>query len=133
LAYDIYTVPDVVKLHSDPALDVTTAANQLMELTYGTVYRRGTLAAIRGLSLRAINPATGESVARIAHGGPAEIDAAVAAATEAQRVWAAMDGSRRADLIWAWTEAFLARTEQIGLADVRAPLSRKARPIWANP
>jgi acyl-CoA reductase-like NAD-dependent aldehyde dehydrogenase len=65
-----------------------------------------------------IDPATGETVARIALGGQAEIDAAVTAATGAQRVWAALGGSRRSELIWAWTEAFLARTEEIALADV---------------
>jgi acyl-CoA reductase-like NAD-dependent aldehyde dehydrogenase len=66
-----------------------------------------------------VNPATGETIAQIVLGGAAEIDAAVAAATAAQRVWAGLGGSRRAELIWAWTEAFLAKTEEIALADVR--------------
>jgi acyl-CoA reductase-like NAD-dependent aldehyde dehydrogenase len=91
-----------------------------------------------------IDPATGETVALIALGGPAEIDAAVTAATQAQRVWAAMGGSRRAELIWAWTEAFLARTEEIAFADVRdmgkvisdarydAPKAAKFARFWAG-
>ena len=93
--------------------------NQLTEPTYGP-FIAGERQSPSGAPLfDSIDPATGETVARIALGGPDEIEAAVTAATEAQRVWAAMGGSRRAELIWAWSEAFLARTEEIALADVR--------------
>jgi acyl-CoA reductase-like NAD-dependent aldehyde dehydrogenase len=93
--------------------------NEFSEPTYGPFIAGERQPPAGAPLLDSIDPATGEIVARIALGGPAEIDAAVAAATEAQRVWAAMGGSRRAELIWAWTEAFLARTEEIALADVR--------------
>jgi acyl-CoA reductase-like NAD-dependent aldehyde dehydrogenase len=119
--------------------------NQLTEPTYGPFIAGERLPPPSGASFfESVNPANGETVARIALGGPAEIDAAVAAATEAQRVWAALDGSRRAELIWAWTEAFLARTEQIALADVRdmgkvisdarydAPKAAKFARYWAG-
>jgi acyl-CoA reductase-like NAD-dependent aldehyde dehydrogenase len=119
--------------------------NQHTEPTYGPFIAGERQPPPAGASLfESVNPATGETVARIALGGPAEIDAAVAAATEAQREWAAMDGSRRAELIWAWTEAFLARTEQIALADVRdmgkvisdarydAPKAAKFARYWAG-
>ena len=91
-----------------------------------------------------VDPANGEVISQIVLGGPGEIEAAVAAATQAQRVWIGLDGARRAELIWAWTEAFLARTEQIAHADVHdmgkvindarydAPKAAKFARYWAG-
>lgn len=52
-----------------------------------------------------INPATGEVLARIAQATPAQVDAAVSAATAAQPGWAALPGHRRARHLYALARA----------------------------
>jgi acyl-CoA reductase-like NAD-dependent aldehyde dehydrogenase len=47
------------------------------------------------------------------------VDEAVASALDAQRAWARLAPSRRAELIWAWTEAISSRADEIARADVR--------------
>ena len=48
-----------------------------------------------------VNPATGETLARIAQGGAVEVDEAVAAARAAQPAWAALGGQARARHLYA--------------------------------
>jgi aldehyde dehydrogenase (NAD+) len=47
------------------------------------------------------NPATGERIARVTQGSPADIDAAVAAARKAQPKWAALSGFERSKHLYA--------------------------------
>lgn len=47
------------------------------------------------------NPATGEKLAKVALAGKTEVDAAVKAATIAQKKWAALDGHERAKYLYA--------------------------------
>ena len=47
------------------------------------------------------NPATGERIARVTQGSPADVDAAVAAARKAQPKWAALSGHERAKHLYA--------------------------------
>ncbi|HTZ66038.1 MAG TPA: aldehyde dehydrogenase family protein [Roseiarcus sp.] len=47
------------------------------------------------------NPATGERIARVTQGSPADIDAAVAAARKAQAKWAALSGFERSKHLYA--------------------------------
>jgi phenylacetaldehyde dehydrogenase len=47
-----------------------------------------------------LNPATGELLATVPAGGPADVDAAVAAARAALPVWKATPPARRAELLW---------------------------------
>ena len=47
------------------------------------------------------NPATGERIARVTQGAPADIDAAVAAARKAQAKWAALSGFERSKHLYA--------------------------------
>lgn len=51
--------------------------------------------ATSGESFDNINPATGEVICRVATAGAADVDAAVSAAHEGQRVWAALSGVER--------------------------------------
>ncbi|MCX5577900.1 betaine-aldehyde dehydrogenase [Kaistia terrae] len=55
--------------------------------------------ALEGRSFPSINPATGETLAEIEISGPAEIEAAVASAKIGQKIWAAMTGSQRGQIL----------------------------------
>src|SRR5688572_17873187 len=55
----------------------------------------------KGKSFATKNPATGEMIAKISCGGKAEVDAAVKAATIAQKKWVALDGHDRAKYLYA--------------------------------
>ena len=95
-------------------------------------------------TLRVINPATEEVAAELTIDGADECAAAVDRATEAQRVWAAMAGEQRSELLWRWAQlveddcAELGRldTEDTGkvLSDARAQARRGARHAryWAG-
>ena len=47
------------------------------------------------------NPAKGETIARVSQGGPADVDAAVAAARKALPAWSALPGDERARHLYA--------------------------------
>ena len=55
--------------------------------------------AVEALSFATINPATGETLAEIEISGPAEIEVAVDSARRGQKVWAAMTGSQRGQIL----------------------------------
>lgn len=68
-------------------------------------------------TLRVINPATEETVAEIAVDGEDECAAAVDRATPAQRVWAAMPGERRSELLWRWAQLVEDDFDELGRLD----------------
>jgi betaine-aldehyde dehydrogenase len=55
--------------------------------------------AVEARSFATINPATGETLAEIEISGPAEIEAAVESARRGQKIWAAMTGSQRGQIL----------------------------------
>ena len=59
------------------------------------------------------NPATGEEIATVAGGGPAEATAAVDAADAAQRSWAATAPRVRAEVLRACWESMVAHTDEL--------------------
>ena len=68
---------------------------------------------------RTINPATGATLAELRVDGPAEIDAAVAAATAAQRRWAAMTGAERGRILRRAADRLRARNAELALLETR--------------
>jgi len=58
-----------------------------------------------GVFFDALDPATGEVLAKVAHAGAADVDAAVAAARHAQPKWAALSGNARARYLYAIARA----------------------------
>ncbi len=69
--------------------------------------------------LRTINPATGRTLAELDVDGPAAIDAAVAAATAAQRRWAAMTGAERGRILRRAADCLRARNAELALLETR--------------
>src|SRR6218665_1977585 len=59
------------------------------------------------------NPATGEETARVASGGKAEMDAAVAAAQAAFPAWAATPPARRAKVMFEMRRLMEARKDDL--------------------
>ena len=55
--------------------------------------------AIEARCFATINPATGETIAEIEISGPAEVEAAVESARRGQKIWAAMTGSQRGQIL----------------------------------
>ena len=62
------------------------------------------------------NPATGESVARMANAGPEDVADAVAAAERAflYGPWSAMDGGERGRILWRIADLIEQRTDELG-------------------
>jgi len=58
-----------------------------------------------------LNPADAAPLYSVARSGPAEVDAAVAAARQAQPAWAGTPAARRGDVLFAVAEALHARRE----------------------
>ena len=54
-----------------------------------------------GASFEVVAPADGTTLARVAQGGAADVDAAVAAARRAGRRWSALPGNARARYLYA--------------------------------
>ncbi|MGE0304231.1 MAG: aldehyde dehydrogenase [Acidimicrobiia bacterium] len=69
-------------------------------------------------SFTSINPADGTSAAEIVLCGVAEIDAAVAAARDAQPRWAALAPAQRADALIAWGDLIVQHAEEVAMLDV---------------
>ena len=70
-------------------------------------------------SFKTINPATGEVLATIKVAGPAEIDAAVAAAQQAQRAWAARTGTERGRILHRAAQILRSRNAQLADLETR--------------
>ncbi|GAB4119196.1 MAG: CoA-acylating methylmalonate-semialdehyde dehydrogenase [Rhodothalassiaceae bacterium] len=64
-------------------------------------------------SLPVFNPATGEEIARVAMGGPSEVDLAVSTAASAAIDWAETTPARRAQVMFALRERMMARRDEI--------------------
>ena len=69
--------------------------------------------------LISINPATGERLGEVPVAGPREIEAAVAAAREAQPGWAALAGSERARILRRAAELLRARNDALAELETR--------------
>jgi acyl-CoA reductase-like NAD-dependent aldehyde dehydrogenase len=67
----------------------------------------------------AVNPATEEVLARVVASDETLVDQAVSAAAEAQRAWAALAPSRRAELLWRWSDLVAAESRQLAETDTR--------------
>src|SRR6478752_3110300 len=65
------------------------------------------------------NPATGQSITEVAEGGPADVDAAVAAARSAfdRGVWSRMDPGARKRVLIAWADLVDANARELGLVE----------------
>src|SRR6266403_1955599 len=70
-------------------------------------------------SFTTLNPATGEVLATIKVSGGAEIDAAVGAAREAQRAWAARTGAERGRILRRAAEILRARNAELAQLETR--------------
>ncbi|MBO4209137.1 aldehyde dehydrogenase family protein [Micromonospora echinofusca] len=79
-----------------------------------------------GAELSVIDPATGQDIQPVAAAGPADIDAAVAAARRAFPAWAATSPSERGAALRRWADLVLAHVEDLArheAQDVGKPLS----------
>ena len=65
------------------------------------------------LLLTSTNPATGEVLGQVPIAGPAEVDAAVATATVAQRQWAALTGTERGRVLRRAADLLRARNDEL--------------------
>ena len=65
------------------------------------------------------NPATGQPIAEVAEGGPADVDAAVAAARKAadSGVWSRMSPGDRKRILIRWADLIEANGREIGLIE----------------
>jgi betaine-aldehyde dehydrogenase len=70
-------------------------------------------------TITSINPATGGVLAEIKVDGPAEVDAAVARAQVAQRLWAAMTGAARARVLRQAADILRARNSELAQLETR--------------
>ena len=72
-----------------------------------------------GERLVSFNPATGERLGDVPVAGPAEIEAAVRAAREAQPAWAALAGAERARILRRAAELLRARNDELAALETR--------------
>lgn len=71
------------------------------------------LPAAGGRTFATLNPATGEVLAQVEAAGAAEIEQAVAAAREGQKLWAAMTGTERGRVLRRVAEILRARNDEL--------------------
>lgn len=95
----------------------TSAADALSEVDGRPVIRshiggRG-VATTGGPSFVTVNPATGEAIAEVEMAGEAEIDAAVASAKAGQRLWAALSGGQRGQILRRAATILRARKDEL--------------------
>jgi len=77
------------------------------------------VAAASGESFDTLNPATGERICTVEQAGPAEVDAAVRAATEGFAVWSAMTGAERGRVLARAAQILRSRNREIAELEVR--------------
>lgn len=70
-------------------------------------------------TMPSVNPANGEVIAEFVVGGSADIDAAVAAAREAQRTWWALPARERVRVLWAWGDLLEQHAAELAELDAR--------------
>src|SRR5688572_2097606 len=87
---------------------------------YPHLYIGGAWAAPRdGGTLESIDPATGQPWARVAYGGPKDIDAAVAAAKQAFGPWSRLPGHERAALLRRFAELYREKAPELAILETR--------------
>src|ERR1700741_3122227 len=97
--------------------DPVASRDSLAELADpGTTERDSTVANDR---LASFNPATGERLGDVPVAGPAEIEAAVRAAREAQPAWAALAGAERAPILRRAAEILRSRNDALAALETR--------------
>ena len=69
--------------------------------------------ATSGKTFQSINPANGEVLAEVQSASHADVDAAVAAAQQGQRVWAAMTAMQRSRILRRAVEILRARNDEL--------------------
>jgi betaine-aldehyde dehydrogenase len=77
------------------------------------------LAEPAGNRLVSFNPATGERIGEVPVAGPAEVEAAVLAATRAQPQWAALPGAERARILRKAAAILRERNDQLAALETR--------------
>jgi aminomuconate-semialdehyde/2-hydroxymuconate-6-semialdehyde dehydrogenase len=75
--------------------------------------------AASGATLEVLEPGTGRAWGQIPESGPADVDAAVAAAHAAQPAWAATPAAERADLLDAVADRLAARFDELAECEAR--------------
>ena len=73
-----------------------------------------------GATFETVHPATGETLAAVAEAGPADVDAAVAAARRAfdEGAWVRLDAADRARILWRMADLVEARREELARLEV---------------
>jgi betaine-aldehyde dehydrogenase len=94
------------------------AKSQRVTITEGDS-RAGPVTGVRDDSFRTINPATGEVLGEFACAGPAEINAAVARAKEAQAKWASMPGLERGRILRRAADLLRQRNDELAELETR--------------
>jgi betaine-aldehyde dehydrogenase len=70
-------------------------------------------------TIKTVNPATGELLAELPVDGEAEVNAAVARATEGQRVWARMTGTERGRILRKTADLLRARNAELAALETK--------------
>jgi acyl-CoA reductase-like NAD-dependent aldehyde dehydrogenase len=91
------------------------AARAFLASQHGLLIGAERPAAADGRTLATLDPATGRTIAEVAHAGVADVDRAVAAAREALEhgPWATLAAAERGRLIWALADAVDAHAEEL--------------------
>ncbi len=69
---------------------------------------------VSGETFDTINPATEETIAKVAKGGPEDVDAAVKAAAEAYKEWRLLPAPRRGEMLFKVAEILVERKQALG-------------------
>jgi acyl-CoA reductase-like NAD-dependent aldehyde dehydrogenase len=92
---------------SEPAREFVSAA------PHGHWIGGEQVASADGRSFETIDPATGEPICDVAHGGPEDVDRAVRAAREAAEPWARLSPSKRAGMMYSLAETIKANLPEL--------------------
>jgi aldehyde dehydrogenase (NAD+) len=82
--------------------------------------------AVSGETIPVIDPATGETLARVPRGAAADVDAAVSAGAEAFKTWRTTSPTHRAALLMRWAELIREHEQELD----RLETSEVGRPHW---
>jgi phenylacetaldehyde dehydrogenase len=98
----------------DPVFKPSREAAAFMARDHKLLIGGACVAPLSGESLPVFDPATGEPIAVVAAAGPADVDAAVAAARAAFETgeWPKLGGAARARLIWRLADLLLAHADE---------------------
>jgi acyl-CoA reductase-like NAD-dependent aldehyde dehydrogenase len=82
--------------------------------------------------LPSVDPANGQVVGRVASGGQAEVDEAVASGARAQKVWAGWSPDRRGQVVWRLGELLVGAGEELARLDT-GDMGRPLRDTRTDP